>query len=750
MSFDNYNPHMEISLKILFAILFIAKPAFAGYLGTKRASTCLSPVLKQCTILFLNAGMEEIETAYQSTFEFDCIRSKDCLSMFWSTSKNDVDDFNRITDATKPKAFPSYVPGGNRRPPRKRNPRPWVNFVAQLSHSLYKVLGNQRYHQICLVRFPRSKIVANVLQFSDIDHKYFLGGSGTHSIQPVSCIRYFAVVSLQKVNPLKVTVSTPYNLCLTFIFINVESNELYSLSTEPNSLHTESTGFQSFRLVTFSVDSLKNNVFRDGILMPRLITSHVNTLAKTRPDMPISMATLTAANEASNFGLLLFLSIYNCSKSYYRAIAQKTHSHDYDSVSGNSAFTKSLVYGRCIHEEGIKYIIISATNFAKPTEKNLAAFLWPFDLSTWILMVASFCLTGLIIKLGQPRHSLRQITFWLLSTLIEQEDDGRKLQKRASWLCILIWILVCNFVRNFYTSDMYSDLTTGVKPLPNVPGLGQILRGNYVSPVYETVATNIVYHRLMWERIGAIRHNDEFKHIVDLVSAYLDKLIYFATIDLLKSMESGIFERVSINGNVLVQANYSNLTNYIVAIKSGNISELVYSIYLPVLAGKKVYENDDLELLQSFSWYQVQMYSCFVDQAEYGLGKLYSSGMVDYLEEIVYKSYELFRGIKKVAVTLGKNVTINVFTYARLMAESEFKSVRQFDKGKVIHKRVILDWNTKSLWQSVHLEDLKVVQNVFGMLLIFPLVCFGLESINEWVRRNNIKLKYKLSHWFVN
>ncbi len=110
-------------------------------------------------------------------------------------------------------------------------------------------------------------------------------------------------------------------------------------------------------------------------------------------------------------------------------------------------------YGVQIH--GFRYSI-----FVQKSElhsnANVLALLSPFNTVDWSVIFVTFCSVLLALKMVSKR---KRWTFWLISALLEQNDDNRTYLSVYTWQLIFSWSIATILIRNLYTASMYTYMT---------------------------------------------------------------------------------------------------------------------------------------------------------------------------------------------------------------------------------------------------------------------------------------------------
>jgi len=165
-------------------------------------------------------------------------------------------------------------------------------------------------------------------------------------------------------------------------------------------------------------------------------------------------------------------------------------------------------------------IIARSIRFAtimKPQNHRLALFLMPFDLQTWIFIVALLTYTVLIPQMFSKRISLVQ----LISFLLEQGTFIPRTQ------LALFWLFICLVLSNSYKGVLYSILTK-----PSHDDAPSTIEDVSISPYpivtlqkvyFETIASN---HKSMVRHAMSsfIKHAEKMVHLKLVYSRILEKL----------------------------------------------------------------------------------------------------------------------------------------------------------------------------------------------------------------------------------
>lgn len=98
-----------------------------------------------------------------------------------------------------------------------------------------------------------------------------------------------------------------------------------------------------------------------------------------------------------------------------------------------------------------------------PTQnRNMYALLSPFSIIGWLAIGISCYVVGLVIWLS---HMKFNPYFWVVTVVLEQNDDHRNTVAKSSVIIILLWLFVALLLRNVYTANIFAYMT--LEPIPN-------------------------------------------------------------------------------------------------------------------------------------------------------------------------------------------------------------------------------------------------------------------------------------------
>lgn len=125
------------------------------------------------------------------------------------------------------------------------------------------------------------------------------------------------------------------------------------------------------------------------------------------------------------------------------------------------------------------------------------------SLNICILLLCAFLLIILIFRLsGYHLHS----SFWLVATLLEQEGDARSKCTKVNWQVILLWLLLGNILRFWYTSFMFSNMTTDPGPIIEYDTFKDIIQETETTFIAKVSVRQYLYqiYSHAWNHMGII------------------------------------------------------------------------------------------------------------------------------------------------------------------------------------------------------------------------------------------------------
>jgi len=133
---------------------------------------------------------------------------------------------------------------------------------------------------------------------------------------------------------------------------------------------------------------------------------------------------------------------------------------------------------------GTRYNGIRFSIFVKPNHKyvgnTLVALLTPFSYLDWAFVATTIFLLATTLKL--TGFHISHALFWIIVSVLEQGEYRREHVINKNKHLIISWLFVAFLFRNFYTSDLYSNLTK--KPrAQNLPKSFKELILNHSLPI---------------------------------------------------------------------------------------------------------------------------------------------------------------------------------------------------------------------------------------------------------------------------
>lgn len=187
----------------------------------------------------------------------------------------------------------------------------------------------------------------------------------------------------------------------------------------------------------------------------------------------------------------------------------------------HSDFQHISAYGSQIH--GFRYSIFINKQVTKYLGfgTNITAFLAPFDILGWVVIIATFILLGIVLLQtnlqGNPY-------FWLFAVAIEQETSKRSSVNKSNFNLILLWMFASQLLRILYGSSLYTYMTKEAEPI-DVPGtFTDLVRNNSLQLLSDWTTLNhfIRHSKLIYQEYA----------LTQLWKLTLDKYWWYKTNDM--------------------------------------------------------------------------------------------------------------------------------------------------------------------------------------------------------------------------
>lgn len=699
--------------------------------SSNKLSTKISQIFSGCTLHFthfqnpsqLKAGHPTV--SFQENFEDLCAILKNCVSLHSSRF------FNKLNSTVIPLII---------LPMFETLYREMVSF----QNVFFKLFIATRFSTICIVYFPR--IYTRESEFILIDHWYYVTTGYNNVNSTISASSQFLLVPYkQSANTLKFIAPVLLNALLVFIETSKSSIFLGKCNHElgvRTRFHHESLR-QFFGMATegFEVDI-------------RLVSVDYNITLETLRQSMIQMyargPTHLGNQNDFKFGLKFFQkgseiisNFYNCTNSSLCSLLSL--SQPLSKISNYD--TRTLVsYGNpSLRHGGIVYVLLEGNSASTSIlEKSLSLF-YSLGWLTWLGVLLTIITYCVVLKQLVHQHSIFRGCFWMLTTFLEQGDDGMLFRNKFCEGIVMMWLLFTIFLRQFYTSDLYSSITS--TPYPDwLPKSSKELLSSTESPANiklfaeynSTSQLNAVYSKLQ-ENKAAIK-------LRDLMKLYLGKLIQIDT----KLTERGHLiqnENWKVRTSVPVKVEYGNIIygniQWLTMPPSNNIGlfyykshleEVVFVRHLSKLFGNRIiYVNNEAAYFIEPRFYVLASPSVFAQVYLKKFAQLHSSGIHQYLEHVLWLTVELLDLLKMYVAEIKTDVFYNLSTYARLASETAYRTTDSFSHAKTRHTRIIPD-KFELPWKKVSISDVWIC-----------FVLLGLGSLLSATVEFVILLKLKLS-----
>lgn len=690
-------------------------------------------VFTPCTFLFINVKQHlqhPFSSLQHSAYKF-CQVNSHCISLFATIVESEGVDQNWTVIRQQKK------------------------ILTNITNHLYAIFKVQRYHNICLTKFPSFRLENRVLMFSNLYARYFLRHDDYETRIPLESPQDFALMHLHGAGvdfkKLKISVSVDLSTTLTFFpsisFDNYESDLFFLYFVNDCNYSLEHCDLQQIAFSYKSVaEQLQDYVKQIGSMNRRYASQNLFGYRENR------LLEQTEYPKIQMFALHLLLLNYNCTwkwnckDSMYQAKSLFSHTEDGNLYFDTTNYKKMLPYGLRIFNGGIKYFVFPGLDQNYVVVGRLGSFLKPFDNLTWFGIMLFLFTSAVVIFLSKRTKSMVDIIFWLGFTIFEQNDDGKRFRNKFSCIVLLFWMVAFIFMRNFYTSEMYAEITAPKEHIPFPPCFDQIFGNNYTSSFYKLVATYRAHTTLSIAKFHA--EKEKYLQLNNTLSLYLSKLYtvteHVSQITLSKSIL--LHNPCDSLGCIINPYTEMPQTNLIVFTDTEYDADNVWSNLVVDIVGKRViFENNDKPFLENFAWYNIHPYTVYKNHVLEIFGRFYSSGIVYYLEEIVSRSNSYASELKFALNEVGYKAALIRQTYARHAIEKLQRRPSATESSNIEHKKINLKLHTAENHSSTFVSTKKLIAvwKLLGILLSFDIIVYVLEcSVMHIVRE-------RMSLWLI-
>lgn len=418
---------------------------------------------------------------------------------------------------------------------------------------------------------------------------------------------------------------------------------------------------------------------------------------------------------------LMYLHV-NCSEKYACEGVDRLR-FDYwdDNYFINYKYTS---YGLQINKKGIQYVQLKGMGTS--SENRLDALLHPLSLITWLLLIASALALCVMMKLTMLSISWSAHIFWLYGTLFEQEDAGWQNAKTSQRVCFSLWLVLSIFTRQFYTSSIYSDMTAQPDPFLLPCSLTDRVQAGPCEQNHLFLTSQYTYKNI------AVA-NMMLKHAYQLPSLQFPVQVWEKT-NVIRQLENNTCmlrqamqfyqPRTMDNGNNIKYSEVSPAQNLMVFFDVSDPYEYVCIRYfVPLLNNRILYENNQEAFQKVESIYRFRLESTFSELFLKYAGYLYHSGIVHYLEEVVYRANYLNGVGQKLTGKVNQSISVNLKALLRATAEADIRR-SGIQWRDIRHHKVLSGKHTllHEQFAAMQLEDSKLVWQVFLIGCVMALI----------------------------
>lgn len=660
-------------------------------------------IFKKCTFLFVNYNISKSSLiSLQNMIYSNCYETHDCVSLVYTYGWR----YNGITWSTGKTSSNVASQKANR----------VVNKI------LYSTLSLQKHQEICLVRFPRYSVRANTLSFADTDMNFWLREIGHATRQPLKAHQSFALVGKHSMGSFHVRITVPKMMRLTFIFLSKRQSGVYTADTESIKCYHISEFCQiSIILFTKSDQVFKNSEVRYYMKKWKEATPRKSKISEMR-HIPDSEGSFIYSGKVVSY---LLEKNYNCSQftSTCGGNIRETYlPNNYRMKSSDMGMNMYLPFRNSILERSVKYIIIQQLNALNQFSQSLVSFLRPLKLFVWVCVLVVFVFGAICLKTG-TKGSWFYTFFWLASTALEQETDGKNSFKKlnSTGLFVLVWLLSCNVLRNLYTSTLYSDIASDQDMIPLPSSLEDLFINSKLSSIYKALRTEAAEMQLdpYYYDNKNDKANTSSKPYLSLTSL-IDR--YYSYSEMYFSKGLRYFGEQSDNQKTQKQSFVSNQENNLLLVSTNAIDDYLLVSMLPILfSGRKLYENNENAIIKSGTFYKIEQHTIYTDHSIQVLGGLHGSGILSHLQ-VFYKALDISGNFLSKLKLFNQERNVIAFTYILNKLEVESKRLQNLEN--VHHTR----FDVQSVLaeservRSVSWKELDAVWKLYSILVG---ICFA-------------------------
>lgn len=689
-----------------------------GLFGFKESKS----IFKTCTLLFLNVKRTPYfyYKSVQQSFSEDCASSQNCVMFQWNISKNSQNS-----------SIPQSITAEENL--EKEN-------IVKIHYHLNKAFILHKFQNRCLVKFPYYRILQSILIFSMLDEFYLMQNWKRIASFRLPAYRHFVLIHLPVNTILKLTLQVTYRIWVTIIFITGDNNGLSTIAPGPvfyrSLCHESSCNLTSF--VNVKPESIEE-IQKFARHIVRLEKSVKSSLASDGDILLIKPSVMNI----EGISMLMLRHVYNCTwdinicESSFEFL-KLPDNWRHGSIANSVRY---IPYGQRATKVGFGYLVIPGVNRYGHFSGNLESFLSPLESNIWYCLIILTIILLVILKVGKPGNSLANHLFWIFSTFFEQGNNGKQFKQNSYRAIIVSWLIVCNFIRCFYTSKVFTDITTDKETISLPSSLHQVFVNKAAPERYRIVSTNYTHAELVL--FYGLFETTSLKNILQV---YIENLYFITGLEEFKSLiDSRTFNvRLPCFDFNMFGIEYCGKPDKQVLPKENlvlifdllHMRDYVRIKHLPVLLGsRKIYENDEEPILPKTSLYSILRYTAYIEFSVQVISNLYSSGLAQYVDEILTSSNLFRKELRHAIYELGISLKINYYTYARHVTEVNYKKMSGVGNKGIKHSKTVFKQEGKSMdINSVKLYSLYLVWKSFGTLSIFCIAIYVMEHARNLLR----------------
>lgn len=385
----------------------------------------------------------------------------------------------------------------------------------------------------------------------------------------------------------------------------------------------------------------------------------------------------------------------------------------------------SVVIPYGVQFDGFRHsVVLGFDEFKHFQMFDLDRFFLPFDYKTWILLTGMTFLMGILFK--KLARSIRNTYYWLISVLLEQGDDFQNVRILQAQILIVCWLYATIFIRNFYVSSIYSEITKVPSP-KDIPrsfqdvfadSAGTGNRGSFVG-LFQTLAWSLYAQLIVLNGSKKVSETTE-----NLERSIINNIRYFDDINVTQYVYN-----MSLKHGRVRCSTFNEEVNLKGLCKTGSRFTLIHSatslgynsqwgnlkLLLRVFSRRKIIVNLHEPPYLSYPklWTMNQKYFYF-ERYEYVISHLVESGIY----KLINERHQTFSKVQAFRLTNNGaqfNMSVNAFAFVTSSMDTE-------------NYHTFLD---NSELFVVKLSEACVIFILYGILLAFCCIFYISEHLQK-------------------